>query len=250
MVPARVTTVRRQEGEHVKAGDTLITLTQPALPSDIEGKQAGVSAAEARLRDLLAGPRASQVSQADANARAAEAEATRAAQDLERLTPLAAKGDNQSTAARRSKVGGACVGESARRGARRRAVGSRRCASGGNCGSARAGRGGESSAARRTTNRARPRAHRADCRCGAQPKRRAGRSACAGRIGLPNRNQRVLAIVRLEQLALRCRKTEKPPAGHCRRFRRFSIKLVPSLARLNAPVTLRRHGDFLAEKIT
>jgi HlyD family secretion protein len=93
MVPARVTAVRRQEGERVNAGDTLITLTQPALPSDIAGKQAGVTAAEAQLRDLLAGPRAAQVSQADANTRAAEAEATRAAQDLERLTPLAAKGD-------------------------------------------------------------------------------------------------------------------------------------------------------------
>jgi HlyD family secretion protein len=93
MIPARVTSVCCQEGERVKAGDTLMTLTQPAMPADIAAKQANVTAAEAQLRDLVAGPRPAQISQAAANTQATEAEATRAAQDLERLTPLAAKGD-------------------------------------------------------------------------------------------------------------------------------------------------------------
>ncbi|MEO7086707.1 MAG: efflux RND transporter periplasmic adaptor subunit [Gemmatimonadaceae bacterium] len=92
-VPARVTKVWRQEGDRVKQGDTLLTLTQSTLPGDIAVQQAGVAAAQAQLSDLTAGPRAAEVATADANARAADAEATRAAQDLERITPLAAKGD-------------------------------------------------------------------------------------------------------------------------------------------------------------
>jgi HlyD family secretion protein len=89
-VPARVTKVWRQEGDRV---NTLITLTQSTLPGDIEAQQAGVAVAQAKLSDLTAGPRAAETATADANARAAEADATKAAQDLERLTPLAAKGD-------------------------------------------------------------------------------------------------------------------------------------------------------------
>ncbi|HTE44264.1 MAG TPA: efflux RND transporter periplasmic adaptor subunit [Gemmatimonadaceae bacterium] len=92
LVPARVTTVWRQEGDRVKVGDTLISLMQSALPSDIAGRRAAVAQAESQLRDLLAGARPAELAQADANARAAEAEATRTAQDLDRFTPLAAKG--------------------------------------------------------------------------------------------------------------------------------------------------------------
>jgi len=92
LVPARVTRVWRQEGDRVRVGDTLLTLTQSTLPANIAGYQAAVAAAEAQLRDLLAGPRPSQIAQAASQVRAAEAEATKAAQDLERLTPLAASG--------------------------------------------------------------------------------------------------------------------------------------------------------------
>ncbi len=93
LVPARVTRVWRKEGDRVAAGDTLLSLAQSTLPGDIAAQQANVTAAIAQLRDLEAGPRQSQVAQADANVRAAEAEALKAAQDLDRLTPLAAKGD-------------------------------------------------------------------------------------------------------------------------------------------------------------
>ncbi len=92
MVPARVTRVWHDEGDRVRVGDTLLTLTQATLPSEIGGRRASVSEATARLKDLLAGPRPAEVGQAEANVRTAEADATKAAKDLERLTPLAASG--------------------------------------------------------------------------------------------------------------------------------------------------------------
>ena len=92
MVAARVTRVWREEGDRVRAGDTLVTLTQATLASEIGVRQAAVAAADARLRDLLAGSRPAQVDQAEANLRTAEADAARAEQDLARLTPLAASG--------------------------------------------------------------------------------------------------------------------------------------------------------------
>jgi membrane fusion protein YbhG len=92
LVLARVTRVYRQEGERVRAGDTLLTLMQPALPSDIAERRAAVARAEAQLRDLLAGSRPAEVDQAEAALRAAEAEALRTADDLERIAPLAGKG--------------------------------------------------------------------------------------------------------------------------------------------------------------
>ena len=92
LVLARVTRVYRQEGERIRVGDTLMTLTQSALPSDIEAQRAAVATAEAQLRDLIAGPRAAEIDQAEAAVRAAEAEALRTADDLERITPLAGKG--------------------------------------------------------------------------------------------------------------------------------------------------------------
>jgi len=93
LVVARVTKVWRQEGERVWEGDTLVRLTQVAVQTDVGVQQAVADQAAAQLRDLEAGPRAAEVEQADADVRAAEAEVTRTAKDLERLTPLAAKGN-------------------------------------------------------------------------------------------------------------------------------------------------------------
>jgi len=92
LVVARVTKVFRQEGDRVRVGDQLMTLRQSALPSDIAARQAAADAAEAELRDLIAGPRASEIDAAEAAVRAAEAEALRTANDLERIAPLAGKG--------------------------------------------------------------------------------------------------------------------------------------------------------------
>lgn len=92
LVPARVTKVWHEEGDRVRAGDTLLTLTQSTLASNIAGQQAAVRAAEAQLRDLQAGARPSQVARAESELAAAEAEAQRAAEDLARVTPLAERG--------------------------------------------------------------------------------------------------------------------------------------------------------------
>jgi HlyD family secretion protein len=92
MVPARVTRVWREEGDRVQRGDTMLTLTQATLPSEIAGRRAAVATANARLQDLVAGSRPAEVAQAEANVRTAEADVTKTAKDLERLTPLAGSG--------------------------------------------------------------------------------------------------------------------------------------------------------------
>jgi HlyD family secretion protein len=93
MAPGRVVRVLVDEGSVVHAGDTLATLTQATLDADIERQRARVSVAEAALRDITAGARAAELDRAQAELRAADAEAARAAHDLERLTPLAARQD-------------------------------------------------------------------------------------------------------------------------------------------------------------
>jgi HlyD family secretion protein len=92
MVPARVTHVWREEGDRVRRGDTLLTLTQATLPAEIEAQRAAVATASARLRDLVAGPRPAEVGQAEANVRTAEADVAKTEKDLERYTPLARSG--------------------------------------------------------------------------------------------------------------------------------------------------------------
>jgi len=93
MVPARVTKVWVREGDMVRVGDTLVSLTQATLAPDIEGRRARVAGMEARLRDLQAGARPAQRERAEAELRIAEAEAGRTASDVTRFTPLAAEGN-------------------------------------------------------------------------------------------------------------------------------------------------------------
>lgn len=90
--PARVVAVRVDEGDTVRAGDTLAVLTQPSLPGDVAGRAAGVEVAEANLRDLLAGARPAERGQAEAALRSAAAEAERARRDLARMRTLADAG--------------------------------------------------------------------------------------------------------------------------------------------------------------
>jgi HlyD family secretion protein len=91
-VPARITRVWVEEGASVRAGDTLVSLTQPTAHPDVEARRARLSAAEAQLRDLEAGARPAELQRAEAELRAAEAEATRTAKDLLRMAPLAQNG--------------------------------------------------------------------------------------------------------------------------------------------------------------
>ena len=117
MIPARVVRVWVDEGDMVKQGDTLVTLTQATLQPDIEGRQARVRAAEAQLRDLQAGARPAQIERVEAELRLAEAEATRTANDVARFTPLARDGsisEQQFEAARTAAATAAARRDAAR----------------------------------------------------------------------------------------------------------------------------------------
>lgn len=85
----RVVRVLVDEGALVHAGDTLAILTQPTSRADIQGRASTVAASRATLREVERGPRIQQIQQAQAELRAAEADAARAAADLERIRPLA-----------------------------------------------------------------------------------------------------------------------------------------------------------------
>ena len=91
-VAARVVRVGVEEGQDVAAGDTLAVLRQSTTRADIAGAEARVAAAQAALQEAVAGPRAGEIERAGAELRQAEAEAGRAARDLERLRPLGASG--------------------------------------------------------------------------------------------------------------------------------------------------------------
>ena len=87
----RVSKVLVDEGAAVHAGDTLALLTIPTLPSDVAQREAKVSSATAAVQEAEHGPRAAEIASAAAELVAAEATADRAAKDVERLRPLAAK---------------------------------------------------------------------------------------------------------------------------------------------------------------
>jgi len=89
---ARVARMLVNEGDSVRAGDTLAILTQPGSQSEIAERQAQVQARQAGLREAENGARAEEIRRAEAELRAAQAEATRTAADLERIRPLALKG--------------------------------------------------------------------------------------------------------------------------------------------------------------
>jgi len=91
--PARALRVLVQEGDEVQAGDTLVLFTTPTLASSTAQAEARAIAAQEASRELARGARPAEISRAQAELRAAEADADRAAADLGRLEPLAAKGD-------------------------------------------------------------------------------------------------------------------------------------------------------------
>jgi HlyD family secretion protein len=91
-VAARVLRVLVQEGDAVRAGDTLAILGTPTLGADIAQRRSRVRQSEAALRELETGPRAAEIARAEADLRAAEAEATRTADDRDRSATLLAGG--------------------------------------------------------------------------------------------------------------------------------------------------------------
>lgn len=90
--PARVVRVLVEEGDRVRVGDTILTLSQPTSRSDIDQRRARVAAERATLRELVAGSRPREIERAAADLAAAEAEADRAARDYERSRPLGESG--------------------------------------------------------------------------------------------------------------------------------------------------------------
>ena len=90
--PGRVVRVWVDDGDLVRAGDTLVTLTNTTLPADIDRLRARVAVAQSQLRDLEAGARPAELRSQEAELRAAEAEAERATKDAERFAALLAGG--------------------------------------------------------------------------------------------------------------------------------------------------------------
>jgi HlyD family secretion protein len=86
---ARVVTLRVDEGDAVRPGDTVAILTQATLASSLAAEAARLARAEATLRDLRAGSRPAEIDRAQSELAAAEAEAARAAKDLDRIRALA-----------------------------------------------------------------------------------------------------------------------------------------------------------------
>lgn len=89
--PGRVLRVLVDEGAPVRAGDTLAVLTSPTLRGDVEQREAKAAAARAAFQEAEHGPRAAEISSAASELASAEAAADRAARDVERLRPLAAR---------------------------------------------------------------------------------------------------------------------------------------------------------------
>ena len=117
MVSARVTRMWVDEGAMVRAGDTLVALAQPTTRPDIDARRARVAAAMAQLEELERGARPAERDRARAELASADADAVRAARDLERTIPLAANGTlpaQQLDAARNAAAATAARRESAR----------------------------------------------------------------------------------------------------------------------------------------
>lgn len=90
-VLARVERVLVTEGATVRAGDTLVLLSIPALHSEVLRLEARAAAAGASAQELEHGARAQELARAEADLAAAEAEAERAAKDADRLRGLGAR---------------------------------------------------------------------------------------------------------------------------------------------------------------
>jgi HlyD family secretion protein len=92
LVAARVVRMLTDEGAAVRAGDTLAILTQSTTRADLARQEARVLAAEAALREAVAGARRPEIERAEAELRMREAEAEHALRDLKRTVPLADSG--------------------------------------------------------------------------------------------------------------------------------------------------------------
>jgi HlyD family secretion protein len=88
MATARLLRVPVEEGDIVRAGDTLAILTQATLAATLDGQRSRLAAAEAALRDLERGARPEEVAAAEAELSGAESDVARTTRDLERARAL------------------------------------------------------------------------------------------------------------------------------------------------------------------
>lgn len=84
----RVVRMLVDDGDSVRAGDTLAVLTQPTAQPEIAQRQAQVEASRAGLSEAEHGSRAAEIDRAAAELRAAETEAVRTAREANRARAL------------------------------------------------------------------------------------------------------------------------------------------------------------------
>jgi HlyD family secretion protein len=102
-LPARVEWIGVDEGDFVKAGDTIAVLTIPTLAAELEQARADEARTVAAFQELEAGAQRREIERAEAEVAAVEAELRRAVEDSVRLSALAARrliADAEMTAVR------------------------------------------------------------------------------------------------------------------------------------------------------
>jgi HlyD family secretion protein len=90
-VTGRVVSVLVDQGDTIRAGQTLVRLDAAQSTADVDRGEANVRAAEAQLRDLLAGPRQQEIEQLRARLASVSATRTLAEHDLQRSQELSTK---------------------------------------------------------------------------------------------------------------------------------------------------------------
>ncbi len=90
MATARLLRVPVEEGDAVRAGDTVAVLTQAALSATLDGQRARVASADAALRDLERGARPEELARAQAELEGAQSNLALSARNLERARALLA----------------------------------------------------------------------------------------------------------------------------------------------------------------
>ncbi len=90
-VTGRVVSVLVDQGDTIRAGQTLVRLDAAQYAADVDRGEANVRTAEAQLRDLLAGPRPQEIEQLRARLASASATRTLAERDFQRNQQLFAR---------------------------------------------------------------------------------------------------------------------------------------------------------------
>ena len=88
LITARVDRVLVEDGDSVRAGDTLVILRQPSSSAELNQREATVSATRAGLAEAERGSRAPEIARAEAEERAFAAEATKLTNDATRARRL------------------------------------------------------------------------------------------------------------------------------------------------------------------